>query len=781
MSDHLSEVTSPSIQTLDDFKKMMVRSQMYSTNWVFLRSEKADKDSLVSIHQRSYSELRSLLSNYAAQWTDGNWKDSVLQVYKGFEELMGIEKKIMGSLQSFTDYDDPMKKLEAERIVEDEVLPRTDKLMAKVDAIIQYNTGIRKIQAEKLERARLKLLSFIIFSGIAIILIGFLLSIYLTGLIVAPVRKIRDIINGLGKGVIQKIPLEVKNNEIGEMISSVNNLSEKLRSTANFAREVGNRNFKMPFQALSESDTLSHALISMRDNLRSGEQKLLEANEEIQTIYDAVPDAVIIIDEAGRIVKFDHKAETLFGWKEQEVIRSRMSDKIIPERFREAHNRGMQRFLSSGEGHSLNKALEVIAVKKDGTEFNISLSISSCRINGQYRFVGFVRDITERKKAETKLQGSEERYRQIVETAQEGIWLTDKNNCLTFVNKKMAKMLEYDTAEMIGRHANDFIDAASLAVFLEKSMQRARDTEEQYELLLMSKTGKRVWTHVAANSVFSEDGRFKGSLGMVTDITVRRINEKLLRESEADLDIKNKELALKNKELEQFAYVASHDMQEPLRTTSSFVELLQKQYKGRLDEKADKYLSYIEQSSERMKVLINDLLDYSRLGKKQDMAKLDCNSLLEFVIADLDLAIAETNTVITAATLPVLDIYPTEFKLLLQNLIMNAIKFRKKDTSPRIGINATAYAGYWQFSVSDNGIGIDSQYKERVFIIFQRLHNRNEYEGSGIGLAHCKKIVALHGGKIWIESEPGIGTTMYFTIPIKNTHEKEIKMHTADR
>jgi len=227
----------------------------------------------------------------------------------------------------------------------------------------------------------------------------------------------------------------------------------------------------------------------------------------------------------------------------------------------------------------------------------------------------------------------------------------------------------------------------------------------------------------------------------------------------------NKNLERKNKELEQFAYVASHDMQEPLRTTSSFVELLQQQYHGKLDKRADKYLTFIAQSSDRMKVLIKDLLDYSRIGRKKELNAVDCNLLVKEVLADLGVAIKESNAEIKTGNLPVIEGYPTELKQLFQNLLINAVKFKRPGIKPEIEINANKINGYWEFTCKDNGIGIDPKHQERIFIIFQRLHTRSEYDGSGIGLAHCKKIVELHGGKIWINSVLNEGATFHFTFP----------------
>lgn len=239
------------------------------------------------------------------------------------------------------------------------------------------------------------------------------------------------------------------------------------------------------------------------------------------------------------------------------------------------------------------------------------------------------------------------------------------------------------------------------------------------------------------------------------------------------------ELERKNKELEQFAYVASHDLQEPLRTTTGFVEALRKQYKGMLDEHADRYLDYIAQSSDRMKTLIKDLLDYSRIGREKQFVPVNCNVLLTEVLCDLDTVIRESQAVIEVGELPVVNAFPTELKLLFQNLISNSIKFRSRGIPPSIRVEVLPRNGYWKFSVQDNGIGIDPSHQDRIFIIFQRLHNRDVYEGSGIGLAHCKKIVELHGGEIWVESAAGKGSTFFFTIAEHPVHAEEEKTNAA--
>jgi len=227
----------------------------------------------------------------------------------------------------------------------------------------------------------------------------------------------------------------------------------------------------------------------------------------------------------------------------------------------------------------------------------------------------------------------------------------------------------------------------------------------------------------------------------------------------------NKELVLKNRELEQFAYVASHDLQEPLRTTAGFAELLQKQYMGRLDEKADKYLHFISDATDRMKTLIKDLLDFSRIGAAVELKKVDCNEIVKEMLDDISTAITEADASVVCGELPKLYGYSTELKLLFQNLVINAIKFRRGGVKPLVKIAAVKVDTYWEFSVNDNGIGIEMEHSERIFQIFQRLHTRTEYKGSGIGLSHCKKIVEIHHGKIWLQSQPGKGSTFYFILP----------------
>jgi light-regulated signal transduction histidine kinase (bacteriophytochrome) len=255
---------------------------------------------------------------------------------------------------------------------------------------------------------------------------------------------------------------------------------------------------------------------------------------------------------------------------------------------------------------------------------------------------------------------------------------------------------------------------------------------------------------------------------IIHDITERK-------QAQEQLNKTLEELKRSNIELEQFAYIASHDLQEPLRAVAGMVQLLQKRYQGQLDERADEYTNLAIDGATRMQTLITDLLTYSRVERRNNpMQPIDANKSLASALRNLQTAIAENSATVTSDTLPTLEADASQLTQLFQNLIGNAIKFHgEHPTLVHVGIEKME--DVWHFSVRDNGIGIDPQYFERIFLIFQRLHTRREYSGTGIGLAICRKIVERHGGRIWIDSQPGQGTTFHFTIPVKTSLQEPIK------
>lgn len=273
--------------------------------------------------------------------------------------------------------------------------------------------------------------------------------------------------------------------------------------------------------------------------------------------------------------------------------------------------------------------------------------------------------------------------------------------------------------------------------------------------------------HVQGHTNFEFDllGKPAGLYGVVRDVTDEVVSTLALAELNDRLQDRAEELAMSNAELEQFAYVASHDLQEPLRMVTGFITQLKHKYGAQLDERAHEYIHFAVDGAERMRTIILDLLEYARVGRGHyDVVKVDVNEMLTEVVMLTDNAIVESMASVDWDVLPTVNAVKSTLQQIFLNLISNAIKYRKEGVSPVIHISASENSEYWQFAVADNGIGIEPRYNDKIFIAFQRLHAKDEYSGSGIGLAICHQIVAKHRGKIWVESDGTNGSTFYFTI-----------------
>ncbi|WP_243688394.1 sensor histidine kinase [Geotalea toluenoxydans] len=282
-----------------------------------------------------------------------------------------------------------------------------------------------------------------------------------------------------------------------------------------------------------------------------------------------------------------------------------------------------------------------------------------------------------------------------------------------------------------------------------------RADEEQF----VRSDGSIQWFRWEVRPWHDASGRVAGILVFSEDITHRK-------HAEQERERLITELQRSNAELQQFAYVSSHDLQEPIRMVTSYVQLLQKRYQGKLDEKAEMYISFIVEAAHRMSSLINDLLALSRVGRRErEFMPVETELVVKEALDNLRVAMEESGARITKDPLPMVMGDPVQLLQLFQNLIGNAIKYRKKEVTPEVQISAERKKNQWLFGIHDNGIGIEPQYHDKIFVIFQRLHQREEYQGTGIGLAICQKIVENHGGMVWVESTPGEGSTFYFTLP----------------
>jgi PAS domain S-box-containing protein len=375
-------------------------------------------------------------------------------------------------------------------------------------------------------------------------------------------------------------------------------------------------------------------------------------------------------------------------------------------------------------------------------------------------FTAYMKNVTARKNAESSATAALEERNTILESIDDAFFAVDKDWVVTYWNKMAEEVLGRPKNEVLGHNLwkvyQDSIDSESY-----KKYHQAMETshavhfEDYYPPL-------NKWYEISA---YPGDG---GLSVYFKDITDRKISEMQLKELNEKLREHAKELAISNAELEQFAYVASHDLQEPLRMITSFMTQLENKYGHIVDAKGKQYIHFAVDGAKRMRQIILDLLEFSRVGRTEDdLEEVNFNNLVNEILALYRKQIEEKQARIQVGSLPDLYIYKTPIRQVFQNLIGNSLKYQEPGMIPVISISCEETTSHWQFSVKDNGIGIDPEYFDKIFIIFQRLHNKEEYSGTGMGLAITKKIVENFGGKIWVESEEGKGSTFYFTI-LKN-------------
>lgn len=385
--------------------------------------------------------------------------------------------------------------------------------------------------------------------------------------------------------------------------------------------------------------------------------------------------------------------------------------------------------------------------------------------------LGISEDITEKKIANDELQKATERIFDLYNNAPCGYHSIDKNSFFVEINDTELNWLGYQRHEIVGKvKFADLITPESQEKFHRqfhefKMLGILKDTEFE----MIRKDGTVFPVMINADAIYDQKGNYLSSRSTIFDYTDRKILDDKIKQFNLELEerVKEKtaELQASNIELERFAYIASHDLQEPLRMVSSFLHLLEKKLEGNLDETDKRYIDFAVNGAERMKKLIQDLLEYSRLGNaKETYAGVDCNIIMDNVRSILELSILEANATLDVQQLPVIKAVAPQITQLFQNLVGNALKYRNS-MPPAIEVGCTGREDVWEFYVKDKGMGIEPKFFEKIFVIFQRLHSRTEYAGTGIGLSVCKKIVQRHGGQIWVKSEAGKGSTFYFTIP----------------
>ncbi|MDD5712672.1 MAG: PAS domain S-box protein, partial [Smithellaceae bacterium] len=484
--------------------------------------------------------------------------------------------------------------------------------------------------------------------------------------------------------------------------------------------------------------------------------KAEETRARLAAIVENSDDAILAETLEGTIVSWNRGAEKMYGYTHEEIVGKSLAALIPPDNQQEFNY-----IIAKMQRGERIEHYETRRLRKDGKVIYASLTISPTQdaAGNVTGYAAIARDITDRILMEQAVKAASAYNRSLIETSLDPFVIVDPDGKITDVNAMMTEITGVTREMLIGSEVSQYFTEPEKAAAGLKNVYQKKKVRD-LELVFRHRQGHETPVLFNATVYNDERGNVAGLFAIARDVTQTRRMEQEIRQA---MD----ELQRANTELERFAYVASHDLQEPLRMVASFTQLLEKRYKGKLDADADEFINYAVDGAVRMQRLINDLLAYSRVGTRgSSFERTDLHKVLGQTIINLAKAIEDEGAIITNDDMPVVMADESQLGQVFQNLVANAIKFHGKDR-PVIHIGAEKKEDEWVISVKDNGIGIAPEYFERIFVIFQRLHGKNEYSGTGIGLAVCKRIVERHGGRIWVESELGKGATFSFTIPAK--------------
>ncbi len=501
---------------------------------------------------------------------------------------------------------------------------------------------------------------------------------------------------------------------------------------------------------------------------KAAERHVAQMEGRYRGLLEAAPDGMVVVNQVGEIVLLNVQAEKQFGYRRDELLGQKVKN-IIPEGFAERLIADGTRTAAEALAQQIGTGIELNGRRKDGTEFPIEIMLSPLESREGVLVTAAIRDITEKKLAREETQQQHHLLQLIIESIADGVVVADCGGKFLLFNTAAKRSLGFGAtntvpdqwSEQYGTYLPDAVtpypsDDLPLARAL-----RGENVDSTEVFIRNAAVPDGRLLDISGGPLRDEGGGLRGGVVVFHDITERKKSEEHLIKTVA-------ELKRSNDELQQFAYVASHDLQEPLRMVASYTQLLAERYKGRLDSDADEFIAYAVDGSNRMQVLIQDLLAYSRAGTNgKALRKISSDNALKEALANLRATIQESGALVTHDSLPLITTDGTQLVQVFQNLIGNAIKYRSAAV-PNVHISAVKNGGdEWIFSVRDNGLGIDPQYFDRIFVLFQRLHGQTEFKGTGIGLAICKKMLERLGGRIWVESQPEKGSTFHFALPEK--------------
>ncbi|HYI48430.1 MAG TPA: PAS domain S-box protein [Allosphingosinicella sp.] len=493
---------------------------------------------------------------------------------------------------------------------------------------------------------------------------------------------------------------------------------------------------------------------------KAAEAELARTEQRYRGLLEAAPDSMVVVNQGGEIVLLNAQAEKQFGYSRDALIGQQVTN-IIPVGFAERLIADGTRTAAEALAQQIGTGIELLAVRRDGSEFPIEIMLSPLESPDGILVTAAIRDISVRKAADAELARTEQRYRGLLEAAPDSMVVVSQGGEIVLLNAQAEKQFGYSRDALVGQQVTNIIPVGFAERLIADGLRSPQDALAQQigtgiELLALRRDGSEFPIEIMLSPLESPDGILVTAA--IRDISVRKAAEVHLLEKIAELKASNEELS-------QFANIASHDLQEPLRMVASYTQLLSRRYKGKLDADADEFIAFAVDGASRMQRLIQDLLAFSRVGTTgAEHGEVSSEDALNDALMNLRGAIEGRHAVVTHDPLPTVRADAAQLVQLFQNLVGNALKYQGPGI-PRVHISAVRSGNrMWSFSVKDNGLGIDPQYFDRIFGMFQRLHKREEFSGTGIGLAICKKIVERHGGTISVESVPGGGATFSFEL-----------------
>jgi PAS domain S-box-containing protein len=493
---------------------------------------------------------------------------------------------------------------------------------------------------------------------------------------------------------------------------------------------------------------------------KEAEKNLARMEGRYRGLLEAAPDAMVVVNQQGAIVLLNVQAEKQFGYRRDELVGQKVKN-IIPEGFAERLVADELRSAEDALAQQIGTGIELTGRRKDGSDFPIEIMLSPLESDEGILVTAAIRDISVRKQADKHLAQMEGRYRGLLEAAPDAMVVVNRRGEIVLLNVQAEKQFGYHRDELVGQKMKNIIPEGFAERLIADGLRSAEDALAQkigtgIELSGRRKDGSDFPIELMLSPLESAEGILVTAA--IRDITTRKTAETHLLQ-------KVEELNRSNEELGQFAYIASHDLQEPLRMVASYTQLLARRYTGKLDADADEFIAFAVDGANRMQRLIQDLLAFSRIGTKgADLVDYSSEEAMQQALINLRGVITDSGALVTHDLLPLVRADEMQLVQLFQNLVGNAIKYQSPGI-PHVHVSAAMNVDKkWVFSVKDNGLGIDPQYFERIFGMFQRLHKREEFAGTGIGLAICKKIVERHKGTISVESQLGQGSTFRFTL-----------------